>query len=147
MIIDMFDDNSPGKREYVVEETKIQKLSPFDIVRSINSGERIEFQEQEYSAFLINRALSFFPDTIQYANLMNQRHNLSPDMQYDFLMSTIRPKKRYGGKWGKKDRLDDILFISKLYSINKEKAAQYLSLLSEADLQELYNSQEKGGAK
>ena len=32
--------------------------------------------EKEYSSFLTNRALSYFSDTIGYANEMNQRHHV-----------------------------------------------------------------------
>ena len=79
---------------------------PFDYVTSINStkknmmrdSENDELSEKGYEPWLTNTALSYFPDTILYANEMNTYHQLEKRPQYEYLINTIRPKKRWS-KW------------------------------------------------
>ena len=56
-------------------------MNPFDFINSVShnkkdlitDSENPEFAEKLYQPFLVNRGLSYFPDTILYANEMNQR--------------------------------------------------------------------------
>ena len=59
--------------------------NPFDYVNSINSSKKPNLMrdsendalaEKGYNAYLVNKALSCFPDTLLHANLMNQYHQL-----------------------------------------------------------------------
>mgnify|MGYP000935935724 CR=1 FL=1 len=50
--------------------------------------------EKDYNSFIINRGLSYFVDTVLYANEMNLRHELNNRMQNDYLLNSIR-KIRY----------------------------------------------------
>ena len=59
-------------------------MNPFDFVNDINFGKKDimtdsnnpELAESTYNPFLTNRALSYFPDTIQFANMMNNNSHI-----------------------------------------------------------------------
>ena len=67
-------------------EDKLKKISPFDFVNSINySKENLivdERTENEYNAFIVNRAMGFGKDTIIAGNEMNARPHLDKKLQY-----------------------------------------------------------------
>ena len=43
---------------------------------------------------MVNRGLSYFPDTVIYANEMNRFHHLDGRLQYQFLINTIRKRNQ-----------------------------------------------------
>ena len=43
-----------------------------------------DHDEKEYSPFMVNRALSYYRDTVLFANVMNQYPNLDKRLQYNF---------------------------------------------------------------
>ena len=78
-------------------------MSPFDFLNAINTSKENLFESdpqagKDYKPFLINRGLSYFPDTIFYANQMNQHPSLDKDMQFFFFLNIISRKKRFS-KW------------------------------------------------
>ena len=83
--------------------------NPFDYVTSITYGkndmmtgsENDELAEAGYNAYLTNKSLSYFPDTLFYANEMNVMNHTDKRLQYSYLLNSIRPKKRFS-KWVKK---------------------------------------------
>ena len=96
---------------------KEKKLSFFDIVSNINAGPKakdlledvtahadeavsLESPEKAYVPFMVNRSLSFFNDTVLFANEMNRYASLPAKMQYDFYRNALRPRKRFS-KWFK----------------------------------------------
>ena len=52
-------------------------------------------REKKYPAFIINKCLSGFLDTIMFANEMNLSHQLPNKLQYDFYLNSLRKKKRF----------------------------------------------------
>ena len=52
-----------------------------------------DLQEKAYVPFVINRSLSYFPDTILYANQVNHYNQLDKKMQFDYLRLSLRPRK------------------------------------------------------
>ncbi len=80
-------------------------MSPFDFLNSINDTKKDLFEdpqaEKDYNAFLVNRGLSYFPDTILFANEMNIKRDTPKQWQFDFLRLAIPKKKRFS-KWHKK---------------------------------------------
>ena len=74
-------------------------MSPFDYLKAINETKKDimvdDVSEKEYNAFIINRGLSFFNDTVIYANEMNKYHHLDNRLQFDFFINIIRKKKRF----------------------------------------------------
>lgn len=127
--------------------------SPFDYVNSITFNkkdmmtgtENDELAEKSYVPFVVNRALSYFPDTILYANEINCNHHVDNKLQYHYLINSIRPKKRFS-KWAKKQEDNDLDAVIQYYGYNREKAEQALSLLSPEQLEELKQRLNKGGS-
>jgi len=102
--------------------------------------------EKKYSPYIINKCLTPFNDTIMLVNEMNQRHHLDSKLQYDFLLNTIRPKKRYA-PWVKADKLKNLEYIKEYYGYSNEKAKQALSILNDDQITTIKNSLNKGGRK
>ena len=127
--------------------------SPFDYVNSITFNkndmmtgtENDELAEKSYVPFVVNRALSYFPDTILYANEINCNHHVDNKLQYHYLINSIRPKKRFS-KWAKKQEDNDLDAVIQYYGYNREKAEQALSLLSPEQLEQVKQRLNKGGS-
>jgi len=125
---------------------------PFDYINSINTTKKNlmentnndELAEKEYNAFLTNRSLSYFPDTIGYANEMNLYHFLDKKLQYDFFINIVRPRKRFS-KWSKKIENDDLNLIKEYYGYNDQKALHALSILNKNEIEIIKTKLEKGG--
>jgi len=128
--------------------------SPFDYINAISHSKKDLIQdsedpvraEKEYNAYLVNKGLSYFIDTVLFANEMNSHHHLDAKLQNDYLINTIRPKKRFA-KWVKKLSEDDLELVKLYYGYNDEKARQALSILSDDQLTLIKKKQEKGGIK
>src|SRR6056300_437486 len=126
--------------------------NPFDYVNSINQTkknlmrgtENDQLAEKGYNPFLTNRALSYHHDTIGLANEMNQRSNLDHKLQYEFLLNTVRPKKRYA-KWDKKEDHGDLAAIKEYFGYGDSKALQALTTLTDEQILLIRKRLEKGG--
>ena len=125
-------------------------MNPFDYLKSINATKKNimvdDITESEYNAFSINRGLSFFPDTVLYANEMNLNHHLDSRLQYDFLINIIKKKKRFT-KWVKPQEIANLEVIKEYYGYSNEKAKSVLSLLNNGQMEELKKRIYKGGKR
>jgi hypothetical protein len=125
--------------------------NPFDYVNSIlqNKQQLItdESTEKSYSPFLSNRSLSYHKDCIMYANEMNMRHNLDNKLQFDFLLNTIRSKKRPFAKWVKSEKGDDLECIKLVYGVSSSKAKEIARLLNQEQIQEIKKQTDIGGLR
>ena len=123
-------------------------MNPFDYLNSINhTKEDImddDIKEAGYNAFLINRSLSYFQDTVLLANEMNRYHHLDNKLQYHFLINITRKRKRFS-KWIKPDVVSDIEVVKEYYGYNNEKARQALSLLSPQQIELIRKKVDRGG--
>lgn len=123
--------------------------SPFDYINSISQNKKDlmedEQAEKAYNAWLVNRGLSYFPDTIQHANEMNMMAHLGNKLQYTYLINTIRPRKRFS-KWVKKKEDSDLEAIMKCYGYNIDKAKSALSILSPNQLKTIKEKLDEGGS-
>lgn len=132
--------------DYAVKKTKI---SPFDFANSINFTKddlMVEGHvENQYSAFIVNRAMGFGADTVIAANEMNARPHLDNKMQYDFLKAVVRKAKRYN-KWIKSDE-ENLEAIQTFFGYSFNKAKEALRILSSEDIVKIkeYNISSKGG--
>ncbi len=131
------------------EETyKAPAISPFDFINAINFDKKAlivdDWSEKQYIPYIVNRGLSFGADTVIPANEMNSRPHLDRKLQFDFLINTIRPRKRYN-KWVKADKVEAIELIKTYYGYSIEKARQALSILTSEQLDHLKQKLEKGG--
>ena len=125
-------------------------MNPFEFLNSINYTKKDimidDIVEKEYNSFMVNRSLSYFPDTVLAANEMNLNHHLDSRLQFDFLINIIRKRKRFS-KWDKKKIDSDVEVIKEYYGYNEEKALQVLEILSTDQIHELYKKVNKGGRK
>jgi hypothetical protein len=125
-------------------------MSPFDYLNAINYTKTDimvdDLAEKDYNGYMVNRSLSYFPDTIFAANEMNINHQLDSRLQFDFLINIIRKRKRFS-KWDKKKIDGDIEVIKEYYGYSDSKAYQVLSLLTPDQLKELNKKVNKGGRK
>ena len=79
--------------------------------------------EKKYPPFIVNKCLSGFIDTVMFANEMNVNHQLPSRLQYDFLINTVRKRKRFS-PWLKKDKINDLDAVKSYYGYSNEKAQQ-----------------------
>lgn len=124
-------------------------MSPFDFLNAINDNKKDLFQdpqaEKDYSAFMVNRGLSYFPDTVLYANEMNRYPSIPKSWQFYFFLNTIPKKKRFS-KWSKKDaETKSLQLIKEYYGYSFEKAKEALSVLSVEQLSIIEEKLQKGG--
>ena len=95
-----------------------------DFLNSINSTKKNaldEFPEAErlYTPFIVNRCLSYFPDTIMQANEMNKNSHMDNKMQHDYLMHSTRSRRRFS-KWFKIENDPDIELIKETHRYLKK---------------------------
>ena len=123
-------------------------MNPFEYVKAINNTKKDimvdDIAEKEYNAFMVNRSLSNFQDTVLYANLMNVNHHVDARLQFDFFINTIRKKNRFS-KWLKPLDYKDLDVIKEYYGYSNEKAKSVLSLLDNKQIEELKKRIYKGG--
>jgi len=123
-------------------------MNPFEYVKAINNTKKDimvdDIAEKEYNAFMVNRSLSNFQDTVLYANLMNVNHHVDARLQFDFFINTIRKKNRFS-KWLKPLDYKDLDVIKEYYGYSDEKAKSVLSLLDNKQIEELKKRIYKGG--
>ena len=125
-------------------------MNPFEYVNSINYTKKDimidDIAEKAYNPFLINRSLSYFPDTVLAANEMNRNHHIDNRLQFDFFINIIRKRKRFS-KWFKPEQISDLEIVKEYYGYSNEKARQILTLLSTEQINELKTKVAKGGRK
>jgi len=124
-------------------------MNPFEFVSSINTTkvnlmDKDEDIETKYNSFLVNRSLSYFPDTVIMSNEMNRLHHLDSKMQYDFLINIVRKKKRFS-KWDKPEERTDIECVKKYFGYSESKAKQVVGLLSESQITTIKSKVSIGG--
>jgi preprotein translocase subunit Sec63 len=93
---------------------------------------------------MVNRGLSYFPDTVIYANEMNKFHHLDSRLQFDFLINIVRKRNRFS-KWNKSSESEDIKAIKEYYGYSNEKARDVLPLLSNENLKIIRRKIQYGG--
>ena len=125
-------------------------MNPFEYANAINYTKRDimvdDIAEKAYLPYMINRQLSYFPDTVLAANEMNRHHHIDNRLQFDFFINIIRKRKRFS-KWFKPEQISDLETVKSYYGYSNEKARQVLHLLSTEQINELKNKVAKGGRK
>jgi hypothetical protein len=125
-------------------------MNPFDYLNSINDTKKDimidDIAEKGYAPFMVNRGLSYFNDTVLFANEMNRYHHLDHRLQYSFLINIIRKRKRFS-KWSKPEIVSDVEVVKEYYGYSNEKARQALTLLTSEQINELKKKVYKGGRK
>jgi 5-carboxymethyl-2-hydroxymuconate isomerase len=82
-----------------------------------------------------------------FANEMNTRHFVDKKLQNDFLLNTIRSRKRPFAKWAKSEKSEDIECIKHYFNVSDSKALEISRLLSKEQIQVLKQKIETGGLR
>jgi hypothetical protein len=126
----------------------VEVMNPFEYVNSINDTKvdiMVDDQaEKAYNSFLVNRSLSYFPDTILLANEMNRVPHIGNRLKFLFFINSVRKRKRFS-KWGKPAESDALLIVKEYYGYSNEKARSALMVLSESQIDQLRQRLFKGG--
>ena len=120
-----------------------------DYLYSINQSKKNILDDdpdaaRKYPAYVVNRCLSSFTDTILLANEMNKNSHLPKHMQYDFLLNSVKPRKRFS-PWTRKDSIDYLDVVKEYYGYNDDKALQVLRILTKDQLDKISYNLRKGG--
>ena len=125
-------------------------MNPFEFVNAINYTKKNimidDITEKAYAPYMVNRQLSYFPDTVLAANEMNRNHHLDNRLQFDFFINIIRKRKRFSKRY-KQEIISDLDAVKKYYGYSNEKARQVLTLLSPEHINELKRKVTTGGRK
>lgn len=101
--------------------------------------------ERSYPKFMVNRALSNYPDTVLVANELNIYPNIDNKLHYDFCLNIVKPFKRPYAKWYKKVEATDLQTVKEYYGYSDAKAIEALNVLSDDQISELKKKIDKGG--
>ncbi len=127
--------------------------NPFVYVESVTNSKKNlmrgsandELAEKLYKPFMINRSLSYHQDCILYANEVNLRPHLDAKLQYEFLLNSLRKRKRTSSKWGKDKPDASVEMIMEYYGYGRAKAEQALRVLTDEQLAMIEVALDKGG--
>lgn len=97
-----------------------------------------------YVPYVINKCLAGNIDCVLLVNEVNMYPYASKDMQYDFLLNSIRKKKRFA-PWIKHEKIPDLENIMEYYGYSYQKAEQAIKVLTKDQLEDIKQSLDKGG--
>ena len=122
-----------------------------DWLNSINFNKKNLIKEnpdivKQYPAYIVNRCMSGHLDTVLYANEMNLHPHLDPNLQYSFMLNSVRKRKRFS-PWLRKDEIKDLELVKRYYGYSNEKAKQALSILTKQQLLFIKSKFETGGKR
>ena len=103
-----------------------------------------EMWEKKYAPFIVNKCVAPFPDTILLVNELNQYHHLDKKLQFDFLLNSLRTRKRYT-PWLKAKKLKNLEYVKEYYGYNNEKAKSALDILNDEQISAIKIKLNKGG--
>lgn len=119
-----------------------------DIIPSILLTKKVmitEENERDYVPYIVNRALSLYPDCVLLTNEMNLLPNTDKLLQYRFFINKIRGYRRPYQKWLKLDKSEDIEAVKEYYKYSNEKAKEALMILSDEQINVIKQQLNKGG--
>lgn len=108
---------------------------------------RDDIDLKEYTPFMVNRALSYHMDCVLYANEMNKHHSIDKDMQYQYLLNSIRAVKRKFQPWQKSNTDKDLECIKEYFGYSNQKAKEALHILTKDQISDIKSHLDVGGIK
>ena len=105
-----------------------------------------ELWKKKYPAFIVSKLLSAFSDTVMLVNEMNRNHFLDKDMQFQFLINSIRSRKRFS-PFLRANKLKDIECVKEYYGYSNDKAKSALDILTKDEIKLIKEKLYKGGTK
>ena len=100
--------------------------------------------EKKYPAFIINKCLAPFNDTIMLVNEMNINNHLDNKLQYDFLLNSLRKQNRFA-TWMKASKSKNLEYVKEYFGYNNEKARSALNILNDEQIAYIKEKLNKGG--
>ena len=100
--------------------------------------------EKKYYPFIVNKCVAPFPDTVMLVNELNQKPHLDKRLQFDFLINSLRPRKRFT-PWLKAKKLENLEYVKEYYGYNNEKAKEALEILNDEQISAIKQKLNKGG--
>jgi hypothetical protein len=122
-------------------------MTPFDFVNLVLHAKKPddELDFKDYAPFIVNRSLSYHIDCVLYANEMNLWPSTDKDMQYQYLLNSIRPMKRKFAPWQKSKNDENIDCIKTYFGYSNQKAKEALRILTDEQIAEIKRKTDKGG--
>jgi len=102
--------------------------------------------EKKYPPFIVNKCVYPFQDTIMLVNEINQLPHLDKKLQFDFLLNSVRSRKRFT-PWLKANKLDNLEDVKEYYGYSNEKAKQALDILTDEQIATIKQKLNKGGVR
>ena len=99
---------------------------------------------KKYPSYIINKCIAPSPDSLMLVNEINQLHHLDKKLQYDFLINSLRTRKRYT-PWMKAKKLENLEYVKEYYGYNNEKAKSALDILNDEQISAIKTRLNKGG--
>jgi len=114
--------------------------SPFDFLNAINETKRDLLAEGvpdlAYNAFMVNRGLSYFLDTVLDASEMDRMAHIPRHAAFRYLLHSVTRRRRFS-KWARAGKSIDIDAISDFYKYGRRGSAEALRILSADQVAEL----------
>ena len=102
--------------------------------------------EKKYPPFVVNKCVYPFQDTIMLVNEINQLPHLDKKLQFDFLLNSVRSRRRFS-PWLKASRSEDLEYVKQYYGYSNAKAKQALDILTDEQIATVKQKLRKGGMK
>ena len=99
---------------------------------------------KKYPPYIVNKCIAPFSDSVMLVNEINQLHHLDKKLQFDFLINSLRPRKRYA-PWMKAKKLESLEYVKEFYGYNNEKAKAALDILNDEQISAIKEKLNKGG--
>ena len=121
-----------------------------DYINAINQTKEplLDTEDEEwtkkYPPYIVNKCIAPFPDSVMLVNEINQLHHLDKKLQFDFLINSLRPRKRYA-PWMKAKKLESLEYVKEFYGYNNEKAKAALDILNDEQISAIKERLNKGG--
>ena len=126
--------------------------NPFDYINDVSHSKKDinrnspnpELAAKDYNPWITNKTLSYFQDTILYANEMNKNFHLTNQQQFDYFLFSINKRKRFS-KQAKKVTSEDVNHIAQYFGYSLKKAEEVLTVLTAEQLKTIKQKLELGG--
>ena len=109
-----------------------------------NLDEDFDSVVKSYTPFVVNRCMSYFPDTIIQSNNMNISSHICKEMHYDYLLHSIRKRSRFSS-WLKREDPEELDAVKKYFGYSDRKARDIMDILSDEDIENIKKEIDTGG--
>lgn len=117
-------------------------------LKSINKSKQNVVNDDEvsyddYIPFIINKCLSYYPDTLLLAEEMNMHSEIPKEYQYKFLLNMVRPAFRQFKSWVSPEKNEKLQHIMEYYKYNRDKASMICDLFTDEQIEFIKQQNER----